>query len=82
MVRKCLPFSVFKRMRRVVTADKVAIRFHYYEGEKEVGQVNYNMQEGHFYVFSWPSSFSALRKAKELLRLLSFAVKIINSEKC
>ena len=69
-------------MRRVITADKCAIRFHYYLDEKEIGQVNYNMSEGHFYVFSWPSSFSSLKKATELIRLLSFAVKIIKSELC
>lgn len=77
-------FSV-RRMRRVVLADKVSVSFHYYEhGEqtKEVGNVSYNMRDGLLHVFAWPSSFSALKKVEELIRLLSFAVKIIKSELC
>lgn len=77
-------FSV-KVMRRVVLADKLSVSFHYYErGEqtKEVGNVSYNMRDGLLHVFAWPASFSSLKKVEELIRLLSFAVKIIRSELC
>lgn len=67
-------------MRRVFTADKVSVRFRYYLDDKEVGNISYNMHEGSFFVFEWPSAFSPLRKVSELLRLLSFASKIIKSE--
>lgn len=76
------PSSVSKRMRRVLTADKISVGIHYFCDEKEVGNIRYNMADGYFCIFTWPSSFSALRKAQELLRLLSFAIKIIRSEKC
>lgn len=69
-------------MRRVITIDKVSARLRFYENGKEVGNIAYNMQEGHFYVFTWPPSFSALRKAQELIRLLGFAIKVIKAEKC
>lgn len=70
-------------MRRVVTADKISVGFQYLnENGKEEGVVRYNMQEGYFVIFTWPSSFSALRKIQELMRLLSFALKIIRSEVC
>lgn len=70
-------------MRRVITADKVSVGFQYLnENAKEEGNVRYNMQEGYFVIFTWPSSFSVLRKAQELVRLLSFAIRIIKSEKC
>lgn len=70
-------------MRRVVTADKISVGIQYLDdANKEQGVVRYNMQDGYFVVFAWPISFSALRKAQELARLLSFAIKIIKSEKC
>lgn len=70
-------------MRRVITVDKVGVCFRYYDADnKELGQVNYNMREGYFVLFSWPSSFSALQKIAEYIRLLSFAQKIIKSEIC
>lgn len=67
-------------MRRVFTADKVSVGFQYIEDEKEVGVIRYNLVEGYFVIFTWPSSFSALRKIKELMRLLSFANKIVRCE--
>lgn len=70
-------------MRRVVTADKISVGFQYLDdANKEQGVVRYNMCEGYFVVFTWPSSFSPLRKVEELAKLLSFALKIIRSEKC
>lgn len=69
-------------MRRVVTVDKVSVRFHYYIDEKEVGQITYNMQEGQFFVFTWPSSFTSINKAYELIKILRFAIRIIDAEKC
>ena len=85
MLSVVLRFPLFfpSEMRRVVTADKVSVRFRYYDKDvKELGNVAYNMRDGLFFVFTWPSSFSSLRKVEELLKLLSFAVKIIRSEKC
>lgn len=79
-VRQSLIYLTYKPMRRVFTADKISVRFRYYEGEKEVGNISYNLLEGRFFVFTWPSSFSSLRKVSELIRLLSFASKIIKSE--
>lgn len=67
-------------MRRVFTADKVSVGFQYYEDEKQIGNVRYNLQDGYFVVFTWPSSFGPLQKIQELLRLLSFARKIVKSE--
>lgn len=67
-------------MTRVFTADKISVRFRYYDGEKELGNISYNLVEGKFFVFTWPDSFSPLRKVSELIRLLSFASKIIKSE--
>ena len=68
-------------MRRLVTADKISVGFQYLDSDgKEVGNIRYNMQEGYFVIFTWPPSFSILRKAQELIRLLSFAVRIIKSE--
>lgn len=82
-VLKFLRFFPSKRMRRVITADKISVGFQYLNQDaKEEGVVRYNMQEGYFVIFTWPSSFSALRKVQELLRLLSFAMKIIRSEEC
>lgn len=70
-------------MRRLVTADKVSIGFQYLSKDgKEEGNIRYNLCEGYFVIFTWPSSFSALRKAQELVRLLSFAIRIIRFEKC
>lgn len=70
-------------MRRVITADKISVGFQYLnDANKEEGVVRYNMQEGYFVVFTWPSSFSALRKVQELAKLLTFAMKIIRAEKC
>lgn len=70
-------------MRRVVTADKISVGFQYIDANgKENGNIRYNMQDGYFVVFTWPITFSALRKVQELARLLSFALKIIKSEKC
>lgn len=70
-------------MRRVVTADKISIGFQYLdENGKEIGNVRYNMRDGYFVVFTWCPSFSSFRKAQELVRLLSFAIRIIKSEKC
>lgn len=69
-------------MRRVVLADKCSVKFMYFVDEKEVGNISYNMVEGYFVVFTWPSSFSPIKKAKELIRLLGFAIKIIGSEVC
>lgn len=83
VVLKFLRFCRSKGMRRVVTADKISVGFQYLnEDGKEEGVVRYNMQEGYFVIFTWPSSFSALRKIQELMRLLSFALKIIRSEVC
>lgn len=79
-VRPLLISLIYKRMRRVFTADKISVRFRYFEGEKEVGNITYNMLEGKFFVFTWPSTFNSLRKVSELIRLLSFASKIIKSE--
>lgn len=81
VVLKLVPFCRSNSMRRVTTADKVSVGFHYFENEKEVGNVRYNLVEGYFVVFSWPPSFPALRKAREFVRLLSFAISIIKSEK-
>lgn len=68
-------------MRRIVTADKISVGFQYVDANgKEVGNIRYNMQEGYFVVFTWCPSFSILRKAQELMKLLSFAVRIIKSE--
>ena len=79
---KFLPFSRFN-MRRVVTADKISVGFQYLDKDaKELGNIRYNLVEGYFVIFTWPSSFSALRKITELSRLLSFALKIVKSEKC
>lgn len=79
---KYQPFFRFK-MRRVVTADKVSVGFQFLDANgKEQGIIRYNMQDGYFVVFTWPTSFSALRKAQELARLLTFAIKIIRAEKC
>lgn len=70
-------------MRRVITADKISVGFQYLnDANKEEGVVRYNMQEGYFVIFTWPSSFTALRKVQELAKLLTFAMKIIRSEKC
>lgn len=69
-------------MRRLVTADKISVGFQYLSNGKEEGNIRYNLVKGYFVVSIWPSSFSALRKASELVRLLSFAIKIIKSEKC
>lgn len=70
-------------MRRVVTADKISVGFQYLnDAGKEEGVVRYNMAEGYFVIFTWPSSFNALRKVQELAKLLTFAMKIIRSEKC
>lgn len=83
MVLRFLRFSRSKNMRRVITADKVSIGFQYLnQNGKEVGNVRYNMQDGYFVVFTWCPTFSALRKAQELVRLLSLAIRIIKSEKC
>lgn len=83
VVRKFLHFFPSKRMRRVITADKISVGFQYLNQDaKEEGVIRYNMQEGYFVIFTWPSSFSALRKVQELIRLLSFAMKIIRSEEC
>lgn len=79
-VRPSLISLISKPMRRVFTADKVSVRFRYYLDDKEVGNISYNMHEGTFFVFEWPSAFSSVRKVSELLRLLSFASKIIKSE--
>lgn len=77
-----LPSSVSSKvMRRLITADKISVGFKYFDGEKELGNVRYNMVDGYFHVFTWPSSFNALKKATELLKLLGFAVRIIKSEK-
>lgn len=82
-VLKLVPFCRFRSMRRVITADKISVGFQYLnESNREEGVIRYNMQEGYFVVFTWPSSFSALRKVQELMRLLSFALKIIRSESC
>lgn len=82
-VRRLLPFLTSKRMRRVVTADKISVGFQYLDSDaKEKGVIRYNLVEGYFVVFSWPSSFSALRKAQELVRLLSLAIRIIKCEVC
>lgn len=67
-------------MRRLLTADKVSCGFQYLENDKEVGNIRYNLIEGYFVVFTWPPSFSALRKIQELIRLLSFASKIVKCE--
>lgn len=70
-------------MRRLVTADKVGVGFKYLSKDgKEEGNIRYNLIEGYFVIFTWPSTFSSLRKAQELIKLLSFAVRIIKSEKC
>lgn len=83
MLPRLLTFlTSFDMLRRVTTADSVSVGFHYIQDEKEIGIVKYNLLEGYFVVFTWPPSFSPLRKVQELLRLLSFAVKIIRSEKC
>lgn len=79
-VLKLVPFFPSKAMRRVITADKISVGFQYLSDGKEEGNIRYNMQEGYFVVFTWPSSFSMLRKAQELVRLLSFAIRIIKSE--
>lgn len=81
VVLSCPPFSRGS-MRRVITADKISVGFHYYDSDgKEKGNIRYNMQDGYFVVFTWPDTFSALRKAQELARLLAFAIRIIKSEK-
>lgn len=78
-----LTFLISSKMHRVTTADKISVGFQYLNSEnKEVGNIRYNLAEGYFVVFTWPSSFSALRKAEELVKLLSFAIKIIKAEKC
>lgn len=81
-VRPFLTFLTSKKMRRIISADRVSVRFRYFVdgNDKEVGNISYNMQEGRFHVFVWPSDFTPLRKVSELLRLLSFASKIIKSE--
>lgn len=82
-VLKSVRFFRFKGMRRVITADKISVGFQYLnDANKEEGVVRYNMQEGYFVIFTWPSSFTALRKVQELAKLLTFAMKIIRSEKC
>lgn len=81
-VLKLRLFSACK-MRRLVTADKVSVGFQYLSSDgKEQGVIRYNLVEGYFVIFTWPSTFSALRKAQELVRLLSFAIRILRSEKC
>ena len=76
-----LPLFSRSKMRRVITADKVSVGFQYLDSNgKEIGVIRYNLVGGYFVIFTWPSSFSALRKIKELSRLLSFALKIVKSE--
>ena len=70
-------------MRRITTADKISVGFQYLDKDnKEVGNIRYNIVEGYFVVFTWPPTFSALRKIEEYFKLLSFALKIVKSEKC
>ena len=70
-----------KDMRRITTADKVSVGFHYLDDvNKELGNVRYNLVDGYFVVLCWPSSFSALRKITEYMKLLAFAKSIVKSE--
>lgn len=76
------PFLTFSDMRRVTTADKISVGFHYLDKDNcEVGNVRYNLVDGYFVVTCWPSSFNSLVKISEYLRLLGFAKKIVSSEK-
>lgn len=75
--------STSKDMRRITTADKISVGFQYLDNaNKELGNIRYNIVEGYFVVFTWPTTFSTLRKIEEYLKLLSFAMKIVKSEKC
>lgn len=68
-------------MRRITTADKVSVGFHYLDDAgKEAGNVRYNIAEGYFVLSCWPSSFNALRRIAEYLKLLAFAKSIVKSE--
>ena len=50
------PPLLAKDMRRLVTADRISVRFRYFKDEKEVGNVLYNMQDGCFFVFKIPKT--------------------------
>ena len=75
------PSSISSDMRRITTADKISVGFQYLDdSNKELGNIRYNIVDGYFVLSVWPSSFNALRKISEYIKLLAFAKSIVDSE--